>query len=238
LMQTLLQLNKVNCFYGYSQVLWDISLRLQSGETASVVGSNGAGKTTLLRAVCGLHKVASGSILWKGQEIQNEPPYKIVEWGISQIPEGGGIFPYMTVFENLKTGAYSKKNWKKRNEKTAGIFQMFPILRERQNQMAGTLSGGERQMLGIGKGLMASPELLILDEPSSGLAPKLVINLLDTVDRIAQQGITVLLVEQNIHHAMEMSDRAYVIENGRLVKEGASKALLDDEYVKKAYLGL
>jgi branched-chain amino acid transport system ATP-binding protein len=237
-MQTLLRINNVNCFYGYSQVLWDVSLRLQAGETASVVGSNGAGKTTLLRAICGLHKVASGAILWKGREIQNQPPDKIVGWGISQIPEGGGIFPYMTVLENLKTGAYSKKNWKKRNEKTAEIFQMFPILQERRHQMAGTLSGGERQMLGIGKGLMASPELLILDEPSAGLAPKLVLNLLDTVDRIARQGIMVLLVEQNIHHAMEMSDRAYVIENGRLVKEGASKALLEDEYVKKAYLGL
>lgn len=228
----------MNCFYGNSQVLWDVSMDIHPGHKVAIVGSNGAGKTTFLRAVCGLHKVAAGSVRWKGQNIENHPPERIVAAGISQIPEGGGIFPYMTVFENLKVGAYNSKNWAKRSGNMERVFTMFPRLRERKAQLAGTLSGGERQMLGIGKGLMASPELLILDEPSSGLSPKLVLHLLKTIEKIAEDGITVLLVEQNVHHAMNMTDRALIMENGRLVKEGASKTLLEDDDVKKAYLGI
>ena len=144
----------------------------------------------------------------------------------------------MTVLENLRVGAFSKKNWQRRSENTKRVFEMFPRLREREEQAAGTLSGGERQMLGIGKGLMSSPELLILDEPSAGLSPKLVLNLFDTIESIAREGITVLLVEQNVQHAMAMTDRAIIMENGRLVKEGDSKTLLEDDYVKKSYLGM
>ncbi|MEJ2170283.1 MAG: ABC transporter ATP-binding protein [Desulfobacterales bacterium] len=234
----LLEVYQLNCFYGASQVLWDVKLTIEAGQKVAVVGSNGAGKTTLLRALSGLHKVAAGGIKWKDRNIENKHPHEIVELGISQIPEGGGIFPYMTVLENLKVGAFSKKNWQRRAENMQLVFEMFPILREREQQAAGTLSGGERQMLGIGKGLMSSPELLILDEPSAGLSPKLVLNLFDSIESIAGEGITILLVEQNVHHAMAMSDRAIIMENGRLVKEGDSKSLLEDDYVKKSYLGL
>lgn len=234
----LLEVSELDCFYGQTQVVWRVSFSIASNQKVAIIGSNGAGKTTLLRSLCGLHRVAHGIIKWKGKAIENEQAHKIVELGISQIPEGGGIFPYMTVLENLKIGAYSMQNWKKRIENFAKVFEMFPRLRERQNQLAGTLSGGERQMLGVGKGLMSSPELLILDEPSAGLSPKLVLHLLTTIERIATAGVTILLVEQNVHHAMTMSDKAFVLENGRLIKEGESQSLLQDDYVKKAYLGL
>lgn len=234
----LLDVRKINCFYGYTQVLWDISITVNMNEIVAVVGSNGAGKTTLLRALCGLHKISSGSILWKEREIGNIPPHQIVEFGISQIPEGGGIFPFMTALENLNIGAYSRKNWKNRSENLEKVFILFPILKERKNQLAGTLSGGERQMLGIGKGLMASPEFLVLDEPSLGLSPLLVINLFDVIKKISEQGVTLLLVEQNVHHAMNMSSRAYVVENGRIAVHGYSKNLLEDDKVRKAYLGI
>lgn len=234
----LLDVRQISCFYGYSQVLWSVSITVNKEETVAVVGSNGAGKTTLLRAISGLHKISGGSILWKEREIGNTPPHQIVESEISQIPEGGGIFPYMTVLENLNVGSYSKRNWKSRSENLKKVFSLFPVLEERRNQLAGTLSGGERQMLGIGKGLMASPELLILDEPSLGLSPKLVTKVFDAIKEIRRQGVTVLLVEQNVHHAIEMSNRAYVLENGRITKGGNSKTLLEDDHVKKAYLGI
>jgi len=233
----LLEIQRINCFYGNSQVLWDVSLAVNANEIVAVVGSNGAGKTTLLRAISGLHKISGGSISWKGRDIGNTPPHQILESGISQIPEGAGIFPYMTVLENLKIGAYSRKNWKNRFKNLEKVFSLFPELRERRNQLAGTLSGGERQMLGIGKGLMSSPEFLIFDEPSFGLSPKLVLKLLDTISEISKQGVTILLVEQNVHHAMSLSHRVYVLENGRMVKGGDSRTLLEDDYVRRAYLG-
>jgi branched-chain amino acid transport system ATP-binding protein len=234
----LLDIRQINCFYGKSQILWDVSMTVNADEIVAVVGSNGAGKTTLLRAISGLHKISSGSISWKGKEIVNTPPHQILEWGISQVPEGAGIFPYMTVLENLKTGAYSKKNWKNRFENLEKVFALFPELKERRNQSAGTLSGGERQMLGIGKGLMSSPELLIFDEPSFGLAPRLVLKLFETISEISKRGVTIFLVEQNVHHAMSLSHRTYVLENGRMVKGGDSKILLEDDHVRKAYLGV
>jgi branched-chain amino acid transport system ATP-binding protein len=237
-MRGILEVEGIDCFYGRSQVLWGVDLLLHSEETISVIGSNGAGKTTLLRAVCGLHKVSKGSIRWKGEPIENRPTDRIVSRGISQIPEGGGIFPYMSVLENLSVGAYARSNWDHRASNTAKVFSMFPRLEERKHQLAGTLSGGERQMLGIAKGLMASPECLILDEPSLGLSPKLVLLLLDSVEAIAKQGVSVLLVEQNVHLAMKVSNRAYVLENGKMVKEGESGSLLSDDHVRKAYLGL
>jgi branched-chain amino acid transport system ATP-binding protein len=234
----LLELQQIDSYYGPSQVLWQVSLSVGPHEVVSVVGSNGAGKTTLLRSISGLHPVTSGSISWKGQRIENIPPHRIVEYGISQIPEGGGIFPHMTVLENLRTGAYSKKNWCARARNLDRVFAMFPRLEERRQQLAGTLSGGERQMLGIGKGLMSCPELLILDEPSSGLSPKLVLLLFEVIGQIFREGIAVLLVEQNVHHALQMANRAYVMESGRLIKEGTSQALLADGEVKRAYLGM
>lgn len=237
-MTRLLEVEGINCFYGHSQVLWNVSATIYPKETIAVIGSNGAGKSTLLRAICGLHKISGGSIRWKGKPIENRPTDQIVSLGISQIPEGGGIFPYMTVLENLNVGAYAKPNWDKRASGIAKVFAMFPRLDERKLQLAGTLSGGERQMLGIAKGLMASPEFLILDEPSLGLSPKLVLQLLNSVEEIAKQGVTVLLVEQNVHLAMRVSNRAYVLENGKMVKEGASQTLLADDHVRKAYLGL
>lgn len=233
-----LDVRTINCSYGHSQVLWDVSISVRMNEIVAVVGSNGAGKTTLLRAICGLHKISRGSILWKEKEITNIPPHQIVESEISQIPEGGGIFPYMTVVENLKIGAYSKKNWINRSQNIEKVLSFFPELKDRKNQLAGTLSGGERQMLGIGKGLMASPKLLILDEPSLGLSPKLVIKVLNAIREIRKQGAAVLLVEQNVHHAMEMSNRAYVLENGHIIRSGEARSLLEDDHVKKAYLGM
>ncbi len=233
-----LEVRRVSCFYGYTQVLWDVSVTVDADEIVAVVGSNGAGKTTLLRAISGLHKISSGSVVWMGKEITNVPPHQIVEAEISQIPEGGGIFPYMTVVENLRIGAFSKKNWLNRSQNIEKVLSLFPELRDRRNQLAGTLSGGERQMLGIGKGLMASPRFLIFDEPSSGLSPKLVINVLNAIKEIRRQGVAVLLVEQNVHHAMEMSNRVYVLENGRVIKSGDARSLLDDDHVKRAYLGL
>jgi len=234
----LLEVDQISCFYGRSQVLWDITAHIDADETVAVIGSNGAGKTTLLRAICGLHKVSGGSIRWKGEPIENRPTEQIVDRGVSQIPEGGGIFPYMTVLENLNVGAYTKRNWQKRAAGIDRVFLMFPQLEERRSQLAGTLSGGERQMLGIAKGLMSSPEFLILDEPSLGLSPKLVTQLLQTVQEIAREGVTVLLVEQNVHLAIQISTRAYVLENGRVVKEGPPGSLLTDDHVRRAYLGL
>lgn len=227
----------LNGYYGHTQVLWNLSFRLEEKEAIAIVGSNGAGKTTLLRALSGLLLAKSGKIEFGGQRIDSLPPHRIVGLGLSQIPEGGGIFPFMTVLENLKMGAFLPSNRKNMSINLDLVFQLFPDLTYRKYQMAGTLSGGERQMLGIGKGLMASPRLLMMDEPSWGLAPKLVLRVFDTIKEIKQQGVTILLVEQNIHHALSMASRAYVLENGRIVLEGASEDLMGNEHVQKSYLG-
>jgi branched-chain amino acid transport system ATP-binding protein len=235
---SLLELERVDCAYGRSQVLWGASLTVESKETVALIGSNGAGKTTLMRAICGLHKVSAGQIRWKGKNIENTPTEEIVNLGITQIPEGGGIFPHMTVLANLNVGAYPPKKWPNRQANIEKVFSMYPQLEERRNQQAGTLSGGERQMLGIAKGIMASPEFLILDEPSMGLSPKLVLQLLDSVKEIAKEGVTVLLVEQNVHLAINIANRAYVIENGKIVMGGTAEEISGDDHVRKAYLGL
>jgi len=234
---TQLTVEGLNGYYGHTQVLWDLSFRVDEKEGIAVVGSNGAGKTTLLRALSGLLLAKSGKIEFSGQRIDSLSPHRIVDLGLSQIPEGGGLFPFMTVLENLKMGAFLPPNWKKMSGNLEFVYQLFPDLEERKNQMAGTLSGGERQMLGIGKGLMASPKLLMMDEPSWGLAPKLVLRVFDTIREIKQRGVTILLVEQNIHHALSMASRAYVLENGRIVLEGTAEALMGNEYVQKSYLG-
>ncbi len=232
-----LRVEGLNGYYGHSQVLWNLSFKAEEEEVIAIVGSNGAGKTTLLKALSGLLSARSGTIEFGGQRIDRFPPHRIVGLGLSQIPEGGGIFPFMTVLENLKMGAFLPSNWKKISKNLEFVFQLFPDLRERKHQMAGTLSGGERQMLGIGKGLMASPKLLMMDEPSWGLAPKLVLRVFDTIHEIKRRKVTILLVEQNVYHALSMASRAYVLENGRIVLEGASEALMGNELVQRSYLG-
>lgn len=234
----LLKVKDLNCLYGHSQVLWNLSFGMEEGEIIAFIGSNGAGKTTLLKTLSGLLPARSGNIEFKGNRIDHFPPHKIVELGLSQIPEGGGIFPFMTVLENLKVGAFLPLNWKKISQNLDLVFQLFPDLKERKDQLAGTLSGGERQMLGIGKGLMASPKLLLIDEPSLGLAPRLVLRVFGTINEIQKRGVTILLVEQNVHHALGMVSRGYVLENGRIVLEGNSETLMGNEQIRRSYLGV
>jgi branched-chain amino acid transport system ATP-binding protein len=232
----MLKINKINVSYGKLQVLWDVSFEVNKGDITAIIGPNGAGKTTILRTIAGLLKPLSGSITFMNEKIDGIPPNKIVKRGISLVMEGRKLFPKMTVLENLEMGAYTK--WDERFDMLEKIFQIFPILKERKNQLAGTLSGGEQQMLAIARALMSRPKLLMLDEPSLGLAPKLVLQIFDLVKEINDNGVTILLVEQNVKHALELASRAYVLENGRIVLEGKGNELLENEYVKKAYLGI
>lgn len=232
-----LEVDSLNGYYEHTQVLWDLRFHVARGEVVAIVGSNGAGKTTLLRSLSGLLSPRSGKIEFEGKRIEHLQPHRIVDLGVSQIPEGGGIFPFMTVLENLKMGAFLPPNWKKTSQNLRFVFELFPDLEERKHQMAGTLSGGERQMLGIGKGLMASPKFLMMDEPSWGLAPKLVLRVFNTIEEIQKRGVTILLVEQNIHHALAIASRGYVLENGRIVMEGASGQLIENKHVRESYLG-
>jgi branched-chain amino acid transport system ATP-binding protein len=234
----LLELKNINTYYDKSQALWDLSLRVEEKEIVALVGSNGAGKTTLLNTLSGLICPASGSIEFLGDRIDGLPPHCIVELGISHIPEGGRVFSDMTVRENLEMGAYSRPAWKHMNETLHDVCQLFPLLQEREKQLARTLSGGERQMLAMGRGLMSRPKLLIIDEPSYGLAPRLVAEVFSVVSSLRKQGITILLIEQNVRHTLEIADRAYVLENGRIVLEGTGSELLESDFVRKAYLGI
>jgi branched-chain amino acid transport system ATP-binding protein len=233
----MLSLEKVNVFYKELQALWDISLVVNEGELVSLVGPNGAGKTTILRILSGLLKPASGHIRFMGNLIEKEPPHKIVELGISQVPETGKIFTGMSVLENLELGAFVSKARKEKDQSLKRVYEIFPRLEERKAQQAGTLSGGERQMLAIGRALMSRPKLLMLDEPSFGLAPILVQSMFEMITRINQQGVTILLVEQNVQLALEVARRAYLLENGRIVSEGSGKDLLSFESVRSSYLG-
>ncbi len=234
----MLQVEKINVFYEDAQALWDVSLRVDRGEIATLVGSNGAGKSTTLKAVSGLVPPTSGEILLEGTRIDRLPAHRIVEMGIAHIPEGRRLWPGLTVEENLELGAYTPSARLGRDESIKKVFQLFPRLQERKGQMAGTLSGGEQQMLAIGRGLLSRPKLLILDEPSLGLAPLLVQNIFEIIQKINLQGVTVLLIEQNVNHALSISHRGYVLETGRIVLSGTGKQLLNDESVKTAYLGL
>jgi branched-chain amino acid transport system ATP-binding protein len=233
----MLKLEEINAYYGDLQVLWGISMQVNEGELVALVGPNGAGKTTTLRVITGLLKPASGSIHFHGHHLGKESAHKIVELGISQVPEGGRIFAGMSVLENLELGAFLPKARVNKNESLKWVYSIFPRLEERMEQRAGTLSGGERQMLAIGRALMSKPKLLLLDEPSFGLAPILVEHIFEMITEINKQGVTVLLVEQNIRAALELADRAYVIENGRVVGQGVHEDLLSFESVRSAYLG-
>jgi len=233
----MLKLTDIDTYYGDLQALWGISLEVKEGEMVSLIGPNGAGKTTSLLSITGLLKPSNGSILFDGHDLLKVPPYKVVDLGISMVMEGGRVFAGMTVMENLELGAYGTRARKQRAETVDQVFEIFPRLKERLTQRAGTLSGGERQMLAIGRAMMSKPKLLMLDEPSFGLAPILVDAIFEMVKSINKQGVTILLVEQNVRAALELADRAYVIENGRIVGEGSGEALLSFESVRSAYLG-
>ncbi len=233
----MLSLENVDAYYKELQALWGISLTVDEGEIVALIGPNGAGKTTTLRIISGLHRPESGEIRFLGQSISKLPPNKIVELGLSQVPETGKIFTAMSVFENLELGAFVKKARKDIAQSLERVFEIFPKLAERKDQRAGTLSGGERQMLAIGRALMSEPRLLMLDEPSFGLAPILVEHMFETIARINKQGIAILLVEQNVQASLELAHRAYLLENGRIVGQGDGKQLLSFESVRSAYLG-
>lgn len=232
----MLEVNALNVSYGEIQVLWDISLKVERGEIVALIGSNGAGKTTLLKTIAGLLKPTSGSVIYLNERLDKMPPHKIVEKGVALVPEGRGLFPHMSVYENLLMGAYTQPNNIK--ETLDWVYEIFPILKERAKQQASTLSGGEQQMLAIGRGLMSRPKFLMLDEPSQGLGPKIVLKILDTIKQINNRGVTILLVEQSVPFALELADRVYVIENGRIVHSGKSEEIRSLEDVKKAYLGV
>ncbi len=234
----LLVLENVHTYYGSVHALKGINLTVEEGEIVTLIGANGAGKTTTLKTISGLIKPREGRIIFDGQELNKVPAHKIVYMGISHAPEGRKIFPTLTVEENLLLGAYSLGNDRKAIEANKErVFALFPRLAERRKQLAGTLSGGEQQMLAIGRALMSRPRLLLLDEPSLGLAPMLVKAIFETIKEINRQGVTILLVEQNARAALKLAQRAYVLETGRIVLSGPSHELLQDERVRKAYLG-
>jgi branched-chain amino acid transport system ATP-binding protein len=233
-----LELKRVNTFYGKIQALWDVSFDIREKEIVALVGANGAGKTTLLNTLSGLLRASSGSVALFGRPIEKEAPAAIVEAGISQVPQGGRLFPDMSVLENLEMGAYPLKAWKDRKETLETVYHIFPRLKERMKQVVRTLSGGEKQMVAIGRGLMSTPKLCMFDEPSYGLAPKAVQEIFKVIRLLPERGITVLLIEQNVKQALEMADRAYVMENGRIVLQGNSRDLIENDHVKKSYLGM
>jgi branched-chain amino acid transport system ATP-binding protein len=231
----LLELEDVHVHYGKIEALKGISIDVDEGEIVTLIGANGAGKTTTLKTISGLRRVSSGKITFKGDDITTLEGHKRVELGLCQAPEGRGIFPGMTVLENLEMGAYARRH--RLSEDFDRVFGLFPRLSERSTQAGGTLSGGEQQMLAIGRALMARPEVLLLDEPSMGLAPKLVTQIFSIISEINSQGVTILLVEQNAAQALQRAHRAYVLETGRVVKSAPAVDLLNDEAVRSAYLG-
>ena len=234
----LLSIENLHTYYGHVQALKGINLEVEQGEIVTLIGANGAGKTTTLRTISGLIRPREGRILFGDQQISGMPAHRIVETGISQAPEGRQIFSTLTVMENLNMGAYSLgSDTEAIEENRRRVFSLFPRLEERKRQLGGTLSGGEQQMLTIGRALMARPRLLMLDEPSLGLAPMLVKAIFDTIREINARGVTVLLVEQNARAALKVADRGYVLETGRVVLSGSARELLQDERVRKAYLG-
>jgi branched-chain amino acid transport system ATP-binding protein len=233
-----LEVKNIDVYYGDVQVIFDLSLEIAEGEVVSIIGGNGAGKSTLLKTISGLMHPAKGEISFEDAEIQTAHPDKIVEFGIVQVPEGRRLFTLMSVKDNLIVGAYNSRANQYVNTTIEEVYTLLPRLQERESQLAMTLSGGEQQMVAIGRGLMARPKLLMLDEPSLGLAPILIKDIFQTVRKIAAQGTTVLLVEQDVKHSLSLSDRGYVIEHGRIAMEGPAKDLLNNPHIKTAYLGL
>jgi branched-chain amino acid transport system ATP-binding protein len=233
----MLTLENVSVNYGAIEALTGVSMRVEKGEVVTLIGANGAGKTTTLRTITGLLQPTNGRITFEGEDISGKPTHRLVARGISMSPEGRGVFANLSVRENLQMGGYLNKDKKSIAADMERAFQMFPRLKEREAQKAGTLSGGEQQMLAIGRALMSKPRLLLLDEPSLGLAPLVVHTIFEAIDEIRSKGTTILLVEQNAHAALGHSDRAYVLETGRIVMEGPSKELAADPKIKEAYLG-
>jgi branched-chain amino acid transport system ATP-binding protein len=235
---SLLDIRDIDVYYGDVQVVYGVSLSVEEGEVVSIIGANGAGKSTILKSISGLSGVRSGEIQFNGDPIHNIEPDRVVEKGVIHIPEGRRLFPLMTTRENLDVGAYNRGADKVKEETLREVYRLLPRLEERENQLAITLSGGEQQMVAIGRGLMAKPKLLMLDEPSLGLAPILIRDIFETIKKISEQGVTVLLVEQDVRHSLSLSDRGYVLEHGRVVMEGSGQELLDNPHIKSAYLGI
>ena len=233
----LLEVKNLEVFYGVIQAIKGISFEVNKGEIVTLIGANGAGKTTTMQSIMGLIHARSGQIIYNGQEITSLPAHKIVHLGMTQVPEGRRVFSELTVYENLMMGAYTKKDKAQIKANLDEIYEMFPRLLERKNQVAGTLSGGEQQMLAMGRAMMSNPDLLMLDEPSMGLSPLLVDQVFEIIKRFHQKGTTILLVEQNANKSLAISDRAYVLENGRIVLSGKGEELLASEEIRKAYLG-
>ncbi len=234
---SLLQIDTVDIFYGPAQALWGVSLAVEEGQVASLIGANGAGKTTTLKALCGLIPLAAGRIMYDGKVISGLPVHRIMDLGLSLVPEGRQLFPKMTVEENLTIGSYLSRTKHRRSANLARVYQIFPRLAERRRQSAETMSGGEQQMLAIGRALMQEPRVLVLDEPSLGLAPSLVREIFRIVKELHGRGLTILLVEQNVQQALQVADVAFVLENGRVVMSGTGSELINDPKIKEAYLG-
>ncbi len=234
----MLELRRVTAGYGHFTALWELSLRVAAGEAVAVVGPNGAGKTTLMRVISGLVAPQVGDLLFQGESLAGRPAHEIVARGIAHVPEGRRIFPALTVAENLKMGAFLPRARRGFRESLERVYALFPVLAERQGQRAGSLSGGEQQMLAIGRALMSLPTLILLDEPSLGLAPVMVLRLFDLIRRVRQEGYTILIVEQNVRQVLKLVDRAYLLEAGRLKMEGRADELSEQDFVRKAYVGL
>jgi branched-chain amino acid transport system ATP-binding protein len=234
----MLDIRGVDVFYGDVQVLWDVSFNVQKGEIVALIGANGSGKTTSLNTISSILKPKKGAVTYEGQELHTRAPHDLVGMGIAHVPEARRLFPEMTVKENLLLGALTPEAKKTRPEMLQKVYGIFPRLREREKQAAGTMSGGEQQMCAIARGLMSKPRLLMLDEPSLGLSPILVMDIFRVIQEVHDAGVTVLLVEQNVFKSLAIADRAYVLENGRIVLEGKGKDLLNDAHVKEAYLGV
>lgn len=233
----MLEIKDIEVYYGMIQAIKGVSFEVNEGEVVSLIGANGAGKTTILHTITGLLTPKTGSIFFEGKEITKVPAHKIVSLGMAHVPEGRRVFAEMTVYENLKMGAYTKKDKEEIGKTLEMVYKRFPRLEERKNQMAGTLSGGEQQMLAMGRALMSRPRIILMDEPSMGLSPILVNEIFDIIKEVSASGTTVLLVEQNAKKALSIADRAYVLETGKIVLEGDAKVLMNDDSIKKAYLG-
>ena len=233
----MLTVENLNVYYGMIHALKNVSFHVEEGEIVALIGANGAGKTTTLQTVSGMLQAKSGSVHFENQDITKMPSHRIVQLGISHVPEGRRMFANLTVYENLRMGAYTRKDKKEIEESLARVYERVPRLKERTRQLAGTLSGGEQQMLAMGRALMSNPRLLLLDEPSMGLSPLLVSEIFDIIESISKQGVTILLVEQNAKKALSIADRGYVLETGNIVMEDSAQALLNNEDIKKAYLG-